>query len=89
MNYPEVLTFTAEYLSENPANIRMTDTYKNIKKKIWEAHCNCFRYYECHNFHPLDQVKIKVLKAIEQEGFIVKFKDKINYGTESKFRIEW
>lgn len=87
MKYPEDLTFTARDLS-TPLDIRETDKYKNVKKKIWDEYHRGNRKCEAWVGH-LSECEEAVLEAVKEEGFTVNIMVPEGINFQTFITIRW
>lgn len=72
MKYPEDLTFTAEFLKDNPITVRDTTLYKDVKKAIWNNYSQGLYQYRCAaTWYEFKENELDVLEALRAEGFDV------------------
>ena len=72
MKYPEDLTFTAEFLKDNPITVRDTTLYKDVKKAIWNNYSKGLHQYRCTStWYEFKENELDVLEILREEGFNV------------------
>lgn len=72
MKYPEDLTFTAEFLKDNPITVRDTTLYKDVKKAIWNNYSQgLYQYRYVATWYEFKENELDVLEALRTEGFDV------------------
>lgn len=90
MKYPEDLTFTAEFLKDNPITVRDTTLYKDVKKAIWNNHSQGLYHYRCAaTWYEFKENELDVLEALRAEGFDVIINTASNVALISKPMSEW
>lgn len=72
MKYPEDLTFTAEFLKDNPITVRDTALYKQVKKAIWNNYGKGLSQYRYTSpWYEFKEDELDVLEILIEEGFDV------------------
>lgn len=72
MKHSEDLTFTAQFLKDNPITVRDTTLYKDVKKAIWNNHSQGLRQYRCvATWYEFKENELDVLEALRAKGFDV------------------
>lgn len=72
MKYPEDLTFTAQFLKDNPITIRDTTLYKDVKKAIWNNYSQWLHQCRCAaTWYEFKENELDVLETLRAEGFDV------------------
>lgn len=73
MKYPEDLTFTAEFLKDNPITVRDTTLYKDVKKAIWDNYSERLHQYKYTSpWYQFKENELDVFEILREEGFDVK-----------------
>lgn len=79
MECPEDLTFTAEFLKDNPITVRDTPLYKGVKKAIWENYSEGSHQYRCTStWYDFKENELEVLEALRAEGFDITINNESN-----------
>jgi hypothetical protein len=85
MKYPEDLTFTAEFLKDNPIGVRDTTLYKDVKKAIWNNYSQgLYQYRYVATWYEFKGNELDVFEALMAEGF-----DVIINNTSNVALISW
>lgn len=79
MKYPENLTFTAEFLKDNPIGVRDTTLYKDVKKAIWNNYSQgLYQYRYVATLYEFKEGELDVFEALRAEGFDIIINDTSN-----------